>query len=323
MNIRTFSMLRYKMVMVPLLLFYMSCEKDSPTSEEVPKEEVEMDPTEITARTDAKEFYETHYEASRSSTGDVAWTGDEPSCNPGSVPQATIDKILLRLAYFRKAVGLNNTIEENPTKSEKAQQAALMMLANGVLEHFPPDNWKCFSSAGKEGAGNSLLTTARNAEAVDSYIKDNGDFNGPVGHRRWLLWPNLQEIGIGNTANANAIWVLGNAGAPPEDAPEYIAWPPKGYVPKQVVYPRWSFSIAGADFTGTQVSMKDASGESMALQIEELDNGFGDRTIVWVPQGINTGANEDVSYTVTLNNVEVDGDMKDYEYTVVLFDANE
>ena len=251
-----------------------------------------------------------------------SWTGDEPSCDAGSVTQETKDKIFRRLEYYRRAVGLLNTVAENTTKSQKAQLAALMMHANNQLDHAPPNSWKCYTEDGKEGAGNSLLTMINNAEAIDSYIRDFGADNGPVGHRRWLLWPRLQEIGIGNTDQANAIWVIGNAGTPPADAPEFISWPPEGYVPDRLVFPRWSFSIAGADFTGTRVSMTDKDGKNVSLQLEALSNSFGDRTIVWVPEGIDNSVSEDTFYTVTLEDVDIDGELKNYEYQVFLFDPN-
>lgn len=38
-----------------------------------------------------------------------------------------------------------------------------------------------------------------------------------------------------------------------------------GYVPYTVVYPRWSFSYAGADFSAATVTMRRASGASVAL----------------------------------------------------------
>ncbi len=314
-----------------LILFTTACEKDATIEEEVisleegelPEEEGgEEEPGSNSERSAAKKLYEDFYVSSRTETGDEAWTGDEPSCNAGNVPQATIDKIFSRLAYFRKAVGLHNTISENPTKSAKAQAAALMMDANNTLDHFPPESWKCYTPEGKEGAGKSLLTTARNAEAIDSYLRDAGSNNGPVGHRRWLLWPRLQEIGIGNTSGANAIWVIGNAGTAPADAPEFIAWPPEGYTPKQFAYPRWSFSIRGANFSETQISMEDSSGNTLALTIEDLDPAYGDATIVWVPEGIIANSTEDVTCKVSLSNVEVSGEMKDFEYEVVLFDVN-
>lgn len=34
-----------------------------------------------------------------------------------------------------------------------------------------------------------------------------------------------------------------------------MAWPPAGYVPYQVIYPRWSFAIAGANFSQAAVTM--------------------------------------------------------------------
>ena len=311
---------KFSVLFLGAILLLTSCSKDSAISEEEQQEILEEN---LTARATAKKLYEDYYTASKTISDDVPWSGNEASCESGDVPETTIAKIFMRLAYFRKAVGLHNTIAENDTKSAKAQDAALMMKSNGTLDHFPPNTWSCYTEDGKEGAGNSLLTQTRNAEAIDSYIRDAGAANGPVGHRRWLLWPRLQEIGIGNTDVTNAIWVLGNAGTPPTDAPEFVAWPPKGYAPKQIAYPRWSFSIAGADFTGTTISMKDANNQSIALEIEELNNQFGDRTIVWVPAINLTDLTEDSSYTISINNVVIDEETQNIEYEVVLFDANE
>ena len=312
----------FKKGVLPILaigLLIVSCSKNGDSGSSNFKE-IQTDES---AKLAANKLYVDYYLASTSNNGDAAWTGSEPSCDPGSIPQGIKDKIVMRLSYFRKAAGLHNEITENLTKSEKAQHAALMMHANNSLDHFPPNSWKCYSSAGKDGAGNSLLTMAKNAQAIDTYIRDFGDANGPVGHRRWLLWPRLQEIGIGNTDASNAIWVLGNAGTPPSDAPAFIAWPPEGFIPNEVVYPRWSFAIKDADFTATQISMLDFNGDSVSLTIEELDTAYGDPTIVWVPQGINGNASEDLSYTVLLHNVKVGDDVFDFEYTTILFEPNE
>lgn len=299
------------------MFIFTSCAVDGDEISE--NEEI---PTDNAAKLTAKMLYDDYYVASSTTSADMPWTGDEPSCEPGAVPQSTKDKILARLAYYRIAAGLNNTIVENPDKSNKAQHAALMMHANGELDHFPPNTWKCYTADGEDGAGNSLLTISKNAEAIDSYVQDYGSANGPVGHRRWLLWPRLQEIGIGNSSVTNAIWVLGNPGTPPSDAPEFVAWPPEGYVPNTVVYPRWSFSIKDADFTSAQISMTDQSGNSIALTIEALDNQFGDRTIVWIPNDINLNASQDVLYSVNIKNVGIEGALVDFEYQVIVFDVS-
>jgi len=307
------------LILVACTTLVIGCSKDN-TANETEELSIDLDDT---ARASAKKLYEDYYLASASNSSDVAWTGDEPSCEAGSVPQATKDKILMRLDYYRQAVGLNNTIAESVTKSEKAQQAALMMHANGTLDHFPPDNWKCFTEDGKQAAGNSLLTSISNANAIDSYIRDQGAENGPVGHRRWLLWPRLQEMGIGNTNRYNALWVLGNAGTRPADAPEFITWPPEGFVPKQMAFPRWSFSIANADFTETTITMKDKNGASIAIETEELSGQYGDNTIVWKPAISTNTIVEDEIFLVSLQDVGIGGETQDFEYEVILFDPND
>lgn len=310
-----------------LLLAMGSCSTDAPDDDSPQSQEQGTDenpaPEDNAARLAAKQLYEDLYLSSSSTPSDNPWTGDEPSCNPGSIPTATRDKILMRLDYYRKAVGLNNTIAEDTDKSAKAQEAALMMNSNNALDHFPPNSWKCYTPGGDEAAGKSLLALTRNAEAINAYIRDQGSNNGPVGHRRWLLWPRLQEIGIGNTDRSNAIWVIGNAGSVPADSPEFIAWPPKGYVPNNLVFPRWSFSLADADFTAATVSMTDEDGNSVSLSLEPLNSDFGDLTIVWVPQGISTNNTTDTTYMISLENVVLNGVPNSYMYEVTLFDPSE
>ncbi len=313
----------YFLIVICFLTLITSCSKDETEQDNNQLIETEQEiPIDNVARLEAKNLYLNYYLASQTSGSDMSWTGDEPSCNPGNVPEPTKAKIRQRLDYYRKVVGLNNIISENISKSDKAQLAALIMNANNQLDHDPPSSWKCYTTEGKEGAGNSLLTMTKNAEAIDSYIRDQGADNGPVGHRRWLLWPRLQEIGIGNTNRSNAIWVLGNAGIPQADTPEFVSWPPEGYIPDRLVFPRWSFSIAGSDFSATTISMLDANNNNINLQIEVLNNSYGDPTVVWIPENINTNVTSDSSYTITLKDVEINGELMDYSYQVTLFDPN-
>ncbi|MRI00915.1 hypothetical protein GH721_10290 [Kriegella sp. EG-1] len=293
-----------------------SCSKDNET---VIAPEIETDNI---ARATAKKLYEDYYLASKTIASDQQWNGDTGNCNAGSLAEGTKSKIFQRVHYFRLAVGLNNTLTENTDQSSKAQEAALMMKSNQELNHFPPSSWSCYTEDGSEAAGKSNLAMSKNAEAVDLYISEPGSANGPVGHRRWLLWPRLKSIGVGNTDNSNVIWVVGNSGSAPADEPGFIAWPPAEYVPNNLVYPRWSFSIKGADFSQTTIAMVDEVGNSIAISMEDLNTVYGDPTIVWVPQGINTNATEDQAYKVNLTNVEINGELEDFEYNVILFNPN-
>ena len=99
--------------------------------------------------------------------------------------------------------------------NQKAQAAALMMSVNGKLSHDPPSSWDCYSSDGKTGAGNSnLYLGVFGPDAISGYIYDPGSGNYPVGHRRWILYPQTKHMGTGDIPpvsgewKSNALWVF-------------------------------------------------------------------------------------------------------------------
>lgn len=143
------------------------------------------------------------------------------------------------------------------------------------------------------------------------------------GHRRWVIYSKLKTIGSGNTASTNALWVIGNF-APnyPPNMPEFIAYPPKGFVPRQLVFPRWSFSVPDADLSNAVISMTGPDGSSVALAKEPYVTGYGDNTVVWVPT-VNTSSQQDQKYKVNISNVIVGGVSKSYSYDVTIIDPGE
>ena len=85
---------------------------------------------------------------------------------------------------------------------------------------------------------------------------------------------------------------------------------------------RWSFSVNGADWSQTAISVTK-NGAAVSVRMETVNNaGYGDRTIVFCPE--NGTANrfvgpEDV-WAITVNAVFVGGVSKNYNYTVRVFD---
>jgi len=206
-----------------------------------------------------------------------------------------------------------------------------MMSAQGALSHSPDTNWSCYTAGGAEAAGKSNLALGADAAAaIDLYMDDPGSGgNAAVGHRRWILYPPTKIMGTGNIPGtggraANDLWVIGGAGARPSQ-PAWVAWPPAGYLPWQILprsSRRWSFSYPSATFTGAVISMQRA-GTNVPVTLETQAQGYGDNTIVWVPQGIPTSApSGDVSYTVTVSNVVVSGKSQLFTYSVTIIDPD-
>ena len=296
-------------LMVLMTTFVVSCKKDAPVEE--------PDPV-VSERDRILNIYASDYIGS--TVTDPAWTGDLSGCNPGTISADAQAKTLLRIKYFREMALLPIDISFDANNNLKCQQAALMMHSNNALSHTPPASWSCYTADGATAAGSSNIALGMHTSgAVAGFINDFGSNNTVVGHRRWLLFSKARVLGHGSTSNASAIWVMGNTGVTPLFTPEFIAWPPKGYVPAPVVYARWSFGIPGANFANATVTMKDQSNNSMTVSvISKTDNGYGDNTIVWEPTGVNTSSAADLTYHVTVNNVVVGGVTKTYNYDVII-----
>jgi uncharacterized protein YkwD len=310
---------------------FVACQKD-----EDPKEEQTTTTTTGTPAADAKSLARTDFNEmyKAAAVAGFTWNGNTTDCDAGTLSQEIFDKALLRIKYFRKAAGLSNTgIVMTPALSAKSQQNALMIKANNALSHTPPNTWKCYTADGAEAAqkGNIALGVS-DVNNIGLWMQDEGSGNEKVGHRRWILYSRATQFGFGCTNSSGSLWVI-NSGAGstalPTKTPAYIAWPPKGFVPRDVVYPRWSLSIPApsypyqVDFTNATVKMADANGKNVPLTIEyanPIESSYmGDNTLTWRPSGINLTLNTDQNFTVTVSNVMVGGTAKKYEYTVTIF----
>ncbi|MCH8330217.1 MAG: T9SS type A sorting domain-containing protein [Bacteroidetes bacterium] len=270
-------------------------------------------------REDFVNDYNDNYLGSATTSTDLAWTGNVGSCTIGSISVDSKDKVLQRVNYYRRLVGLPDNIIFDGIKNQKCQSAALMMRANNQLSHTPPTSWTCYTADGAEAASRSNISWSHGSNSITSFISDFGSNNTAVGHRRWILYSRSANFGFGTTAEGmSALWVVGDYTDPPPGF-DHSSYPPEGLVPQLLVFGRWSFSKPSADFTNATVKMFDENGDSISLYIEPISFGPGDRTIVWVPSNINKTDTIDVTYTVKIIGVDTGGgNLKNYVYDVTL-----
>lgn len=241
----------------------------------------------------------------------MGWTGSIAGCVPGTTSAAYLDATIEMINYYRAMTGLPSITNE-VSLNDDCQDTALMMIAEGSLSHSPGGSWACYTAQGAAAAGSSNLALGNaGPSAIVAYIRDSGVGNEPVGHRRWILYPPQLRLATGSNDGvnyyhgSNALYVFAAWTARPT-SPSQVSWPPAGYVPYPVVYPRWSFSLNSnpyASFSAATVTMTQ-DGVARSVNVISRTAGYGDPTIVWEPSGIVMGPGmNDSTVTVTVANI--------------------
>jgi uncharacterized protein YkwD len=260
---------------------------------------------------------------------DPGWTGNHPACDEGGTSPEFRAAVLKRVNYFRAMAGVGAGVEFTDELNRRAQKTALMLSVNNKLTHYPDSDWLCYSKDGALAAAKSNLFLGVNSvAAIDGYMEDRGNTNYAVSHRRWLLNPGTQQMGTGDIPAsgeylaANALWVVSPATSPGYMRDPYVAWPPPGYTPYDLVFPRWSVSRDGMDLTRASVTMLH-HGQRVALTVLKAVAGPGLNTLVWEPHIPPRKQTEvDTWYTVRVENALIKGWPASFEYTVVVFDPD-
>ncbi|EDQ88454.1 uncharacterized protein MONBRDRAFT_8932 [Monosiga brevicollis MX1] len=257
------------------------------------------------------------------------------SCTVGKAtnPPKHQEMVLKRVNFFRMMTHLP-TVVINQAKSEKCEKSSLMMARNKKLSHYPADSWACWTTSGDDAADSSNLHLGGfGVDSVDGYVDDTGSNNKAVGHRRWILYPPLSEIGTGDVNPsesgyypANTMWVINGDWTRLPTEPEAVLWPSAGYMPYQLLPSsrRWSVSIDNADFADATVTMTGPHGP-VAVTIESRNGGFGDPALVFHLDDesvMNRPLGGDVTYSVRVNGYKLHGTRRDLVYDVVVFDTD-
>ncbi len=287
------------------------------------------------SREQVRQFYNAVYAASEgvpiNSTANIA------NCVAGANSPDFQNAVLWRINWFRAMSGVPAAVIFSSSENDDDQSAALLIAANNQLLHYGiPPSWSCFSPQGTNAAADSNLALGVNGpEAITGYIWDYGAANAQVAHRRWLLYPQTQVMATGDVpaqstyAAANATWVLdaNNGGPRPDTTAPYVAWPPPGFVPFQVVFPQWSFALSNADLSTASVVMQ-SNGVPMSVAVQPYETGYGENTLVWYPSGLDPAGyatvfpfnGADTVYSITINNARTIAGPQSFGYNVTVFD---
>lgn len=202
-------------------------------------------------------------------------------CDVGTLTRPAIDDALARLNFHRWLAGLG-PVSDSASQNTAAQACSVVSAWNpaGPAAHFPPPTSTCYSAAGAGGAGSSNIAwgSANAADAIDQWMIDWGN-DTTFGHRRWFLYPSLDDVGIGfyrggnnyGSASCAAVFGAGNPGP----NPPWFPFPPAGFSPVSVA--RWTWSVHGDIPTSMPTATVTRLSDNMTLpvRVDVMQGGYG------------------------------------------------
>ncbi len=225
------------------------------------------------------------------------FTAGQNQCDVGTLAAGGITDTLVRTNMYRWMEGLD-PVTDDATKDQGDQACAVIQAWNNPKSlsnpHSPPNTATCYNALGATWSGQSNLAWGTScADSIDLYVSDPGNAT-TLGHRRWVLHPNLGKVGVGYYEGGNngyqgkaqCLGVFDTSGTGPY--PAWYSWPPSGYVPKAVAQTTpWSFHIKQKSvISGAVIAVKDmGANKDVAVSTQKLNQGFGDDAISFSPSG--------------------------------------
>ena len=276
---------------------------------------------------------------SHSISGDTSGYGVAPSLqepySAGSYSDEALANGLNYLNTIRYVAGLDANVKLNSKLNGWASKATLLNYLNGKISSAPKrpselaaSKYDSLYNDGYIGAENSIMTNRSSNGTVSSLygfmFDGNTDDRLSLEHRRWLLYPELKEVGFGRTDNYVAVCCKhGYSGS----TGKIVAWPAQN-TPTELVQENtpWSVSVGRhLNIDNIEVYVHcDANGWEVTLNsttqngfLAVNNNAYGEQACIIFSPGSGYFINDGVTYHVT---IKFNDTREQLEYDVNFFD---
>lgn len=139
----------------------------------------------------------------------------KPPYKPGKLSDKTLDSAVKMVNQIRFIAGLDYNVKIDNDYTEKTQAASLVNSVNNTLTHYPIKPAKMqekLFKLGADGARSSNIAMGYgtiNSALLYGYMNDGGPSNiDRVGHRRWILNPEMSATGFGQVGSYSAMYAF-------------------------------------------------------------------------------------------------------------------
>jgi hypothetical protein len=191
----------------------------------------------------------------------------------GKLKKEYLEDALRYVKVYRWLCELPIEVTVHEPYNELCQHGAVILALNKDLSHEPPQPAgvsKEFFDKGYQGCNRSNISMYPKGslrDSIDGFMDDSDPDNiNRVGHRIWILMPELGKVGFGEAGEENTyktLWVSDYSGKKEaakggSKLPEFTAFPPPGLFPYEYINPQtaWSVSPRGGFQAGSKADLK-------------------------------------------------------------------
>lgn len=265
------------------------------------------------------------------------------TCQPAQITDSERQKALDEVNAIRAIHGLQ-PVSYNLVNDKYTANAALIIAANRTLDHYPSKASKCYNNEAALGSkesnlhisvGNSPILAEENfpKAVIDGLLIDEGVKS--LGHRAWLLNPFLRSISFGRATDlqkgyvdAAAVYVQDTYPQVNNAAVDYIAYP-YGQYQKAWFKHGWymSFSVffdksdiwknKEVDYSKVKIRITNEQGQPLSIPHIAKQDKHHQGGSAGLPNQLQwqvNGTKDLQRYQVSIENVIVNGQAKNYQY---------
>lgn len=215
--------------------------------------------------------------------------------NQGKVNSSYLNDTLNYLNFARYLAKLE-PVQLDSNLTNKAQYGALITTVNDELKHtnikHPSDMSDDIYEQGEEATSTSNLCGGKVFGSILECLNDNNNLmgNDNIGHREWLLDPEVTRIGFGTTSKYSAQCLPFDNFDTNVNKPDYLAWPSEGAFPNSFIRRQAVWSI------GLNKDVYNIS-NNVQIKVTRLYDGK-----VWKLSNVNSFSSNTTGFKVLSNN---------------------
>lgn len=197
----------------------------------------------------------------------------------GDISDSDRQNALNAINFCRYIAGLPDDVKMTDEYNTYAQAASLVNAVNGSLNHTPkrPSGMddalysRCYDGSSRSNIAMGYPNLADSV--ITGYMEDSDAGNiSRVGHRRWLLCPSLEYVGIGIVEKYSAVYHNFANQRSGTFTGDYVAWPPQN-MPNEI-YQSYSGEYAFSVTLGNEYDVPNLTNLTVEISSKKLGKSW-------------------------------------------------